>query len=158
MESLKAELALARSNAESAARVMTTKSAGGGAGELYEQSQASGEEGNAGLGAREEGARGAEEDVRCVGEEITRHARARGFGRGEVSRVEDAQKPAGTLESNGDAAFAQSPPSSTTPRTLRQSHRDVREYAAQRVGSLENDVKSTKREATAGHRRISIQS
>ena len=77
-------------------------------------------------------------------EKRLRDTRARAdLAEAKCRELKTAQKRWERLESNGDAAFAQSPPSSTTPRTLRQSHRDVREYAAQRVGSLENDVKST---------------
>ena len=62
--------------------------------------------------------------------------------------LKSAQKRWDRLEAGGDNAFAQSPASAATPRTLRQSHRDVRAYAAQRVEALEKDVKTTRREAT----------
>ena len=148
VESLKAELALARSNAESAARVMTTKSGVEVTAELYEQSHASEKKA---MRDSERAKKALVEQKKTLDalEKRLRDTRARAdLAEAKCRELKTAQKRWERLESNGDAAFAQSPPSSTTPRTLRQSHRDVREYAAQRVGSLENDVKSTKREAT----------
>lgn len=148
VEALRAELGLARERAENASRVSVTKSGVEVTAELYEKSHASEKK------ALKEAqlARNAlveQKKTLEAMEKRLRETRSRAdLAEAKCRELKSAQKRWDRLESNGDAAFANSPAPSTTPRTLRQSHRDVRAYAAHRVETLEKDVKSTKSEAT----------
>lgn len=60
--------------------------------------------------------------------------------------LKTTQKRWKRLEASGDAVFLKSPASSATPGTLRESHREVRAYAARRVEKLEREASDTRRE------------
>lgn len=61
--------------------------------------------------------------------------------------LKTTQKRWERLEASGDAVFLKSPASSATPGTLRESHREVRAYAARRVEKLEREASDTRRES-----------
>jgi len=61
--------------------------------------------------------------------------------------LKTTQKRWERLEATGDAVFLKSPASSATPGTLRESHREVRAYAARRVEKLEREASDTRRES-----------
>ena len=61
--------------------------------------------------------------------------------------LKTTQKRWERLEASGDAVFLKSPAPSATPGTLRESHREVRAYAARRVEKLEREASDTRRES-----------
>lgn len=61
--------------------------------------------------------------------------------------LKTTQKRWERLEASGDAVFLKSPAASATPGTLRESHREVRAYAARRVEKLEREASDTRRES-----------
>ena len=148
VEEMRAELALARSSAEIAARGVRTKDGVEVTAELYEQSHSM-EKKALKDAQRARNALVEQKKTLEALEKRLRDTRSRAdLAEAKCRELKSAQKRWDRLEAGGDNAFAQSPASAATPRTLRQSHRDVRAYAAQRVEALEKDVKTTRREAT----------
>ena len=148
VEEMRAELALARSSAEIAARGVRTKDGVEVTAELYEQSHSM-EKKALKDARRAKNALVEQKKTLEALEKRLRDTRSRAdLAEAKCRELKSAQKRWDRLEAGGDNAFAQSPASAATPRTLRQSHRDVRAYAAQRVEALEKDVKTTRREAT----------
>ncbi|CEF99329.1 unnamed product [Ostreococcus tauri] len=148
IEELQAEMEIARASAENSLRVTRTRDGIEVTAELYEQSHAM-EKKALKEAQRARNALVEQKKTSEALEKRLRETRSRAdLAEAKCRELKSAQKRWERLELSGDAAFAQSPSPSMTPKTLRQSHRDVRAYAAQRVDVLEKDVKTTKSEAT----------
>ena len=147
-EAFALELAEARAEAEAAARVVKTSDGASVTAEALEASLAS--EKKAKYDAqRARDALVEQKKTLDALEKRLRETRSRAdLAEAKCRELKSSQKRWERLEATGDRAFAQSPASTTSPRTLRESHRNIRAYAANRVSELESDVQKTKREAT----------
>ena len=147
-EAFALELAEARVEAEAAARVVKTSDGAAMTVEALEASLAS--EKKAKYDAqRARDALVEQKKTLDALEKRLRETRSRAdLAEAKCRELKSSQKRWERLEATGDRAFAQSPASTTSPRTLRESHRNIRAYAANRVSELESDVQKTKREAT----------
>lgn len=147
-EAFALELAEARAEAEAAARVVKTSDGAMVTAEALEASMAS--EKKAKYDAqRARDALVEQKKTLDALEKRLRETRSRAdLAEAKCRELKSSQKRWERLEATGDRAFAQSPASTTSPRTLRESHRNIRAYAANRVSELESDVQKTKREAT----------
>ena len=147
-EAFALELAEARAEADAARRVVTTSDGANVTAEALETSMASEKK------AKHDAQRAREalvEQKKTLDalEKRLRETRSRAdLAEAKCRELKSSQKRWERLEASGDRAFAQSPASTTSPRTLRESHRNIRAYAANRVSELESDVRKTKRDAT----------